>query len=129
VLGGPKGEEQEIEFDRREELALRKAELENVGLEADIAAREKYANRIYALIVGWLIAILIILLLQGFLVKRQITLNFPLIGHRIFRTAIHFELSAAVLLALIGGTTASVLGLFVIVANYFFPKRITKDSN
>lgn len=31
-----------------------------------------------------------------------------------------FELSDTVLLALIGGTTASVLGLFVIVANYLF---------
>ena len=31
-------------------------------------------------------------------------------------------LSDAVILALIGGTTASVLGLFTIVANYLFPQ-------
>lgn len=38
-------------------------------------------------------------------------------------TAIPFTLSAAVLSTLIGSTTASVLGLFAIVANYLFPKR------
>ena len=36
---------------------------------------------------------------------------------------IPFELSVAVLTTLIGSTTASVLGLFAIVANYLFPKR------
>ena len=36
---------------------------------------------------------------------------------------ISFKLSDTVLATLIGSTTASVLGLFAIVANYLFPKR------
>jgi len=120
--GAPEKEEQKIERDRREESELRKKELINIGLEADIEARKTYANRIYRLIFGWLIAILVVLLLHGFLAKNETTLTFS-IWHYGFTKTVHFELSDPVLLALIGGTTASVLGLFVIVANYFFPKR------
>ena len=34
-----------------------------------------------------------------------------------------FALSDAVILAAIGGTTVNVLGIFIIVVNYLFPKR------
>ena len=54
-----KAEERDIEAKRkRTELA---------GIRQDIAARRKYARRIFYLIVGWLIADLVLLLLQGFL--------------------------------------------------------------
>ena len=33
-----------------------------------------------------------------------------------------FDLAEAVVLALVGGTTASVIGIFLIVANYLFPR-------
>jgi hypothetical protein len=34
-----------------------------------------------------------------------------------------FNLSDTVILAAIGGTTVNVLGIFVVVVNYLFPKR------
>jgi hypothetical protein len=54
----------------------------------------------------WLLGIVAFLLLDGF--------SPILLGHQ-------FKLSDPVILALIGGTTVSVLGLFTIVATYFFP--------
>ena len=66
--------------------------------------RKTYGRRLYWLIVAWLIVIGLIVLLHGFI-------------------CIPFELSVTIMATLIGSTTASVLGLFAIVANYLFPKR------
>lgn len=88
-----------------------KKSLENERLRAQIAdlnqdrdLREKYGERLFRLVVWWLIVIGLIVVLHGI-------------------SAVPFELSATVLATLIGSTTASVLGLFAIVANYLFPKR------
>lgn len=74
----------------------------NAQLEQDLKERKRYAHRIYALIVGWLSILGILLVLQG-IIKNG------------------FELSEGVVLALIGGTTANVLGMFYIVLKYLFP--------
>jgi hypothetical protein len=119
------GEEKQIERDQRRDLvheSIQEKKLRNKSLEEDITARRKYALAIFVLIVAWLVAVFTMLLLQGFLSKREIAVN-VLFCRLIYRTAIHFELSDGVLLALIGGTTATVIGLFAIVANYFFPKK------
>jgi hypothetical protein len=92
-----KAEERDIESKRkRTELA---------GIRQDIAARRKYARRIFYLIVWWLVGDFVLLLLQGFLKPLKL-----------------FQLSDAVLLAVIGGTTANVLGIFMVVVWYLFPK-------
>lgn len=89
-----KAEEREIETGKK------RAELG--GIKQDITARRNYARRIFYLIVWWLIAVFVLLLLQGFRV---------------------IYLSDSVLLALIGGTTANVLGIFMVVVWYLFPKK------
>ena len=92
----------------KEYLEGKRAEIELASVQQDIEERRKYAHRIFCLIVGWLIAVAVILFLQG------------------FHVAIHasaFSLPSSVLLATIGGTTASVLGIFVIVTKYLFPNR------
>ncbi len=89
------------------ELALKTAEVD--GLKLDLKQRKEYANKIFYLIVVWLIVLLGVLLLQGF-----------------GKTDDGFSLSDSVLLAFIGGTTVNVLGIFVIVAKYIF--RILPDS-
>ena len=76
-----------------------KALLEIRSLRLDLKQRKKYANKIFSLIVIWLACILVITLLQGF-------------GFMF--------LSDNVLVALLGGTTINVLGLFIIVAKYIF---------
>lgn len=72
----------------------------------DIGARRSYAQKIFILIVSWLWGILILLILQGFGSEHHI-----------------FKLSDSVMLAIVGGTTINILGLFVIVVNYLFEKR------
>lgn len=72
-----------------------------VGLIQDIQQRKEFGNKIYWLIVFWVIGILVLLSCQG-------------VG------VFDFNLSDKVLITLIGGTTLNVLGIFVIVAKYFF---------
>ena len=74
------------------------------SLAQDIQHRELYAKRIFVFVCFWVAALLGIVTLQGWKPGG-------------------FELTDGVLIALIGGTTANVLGLFVVVANYLFPKR------
>jgi len=78
------------------------------GERQDIQERKKYAHRNFWLIVCWLIVINGVLLLQGFKVT--------VLGHS-------FDLPTSVLLAVVGSTTASVLGIFLIVTNYLFPRK------
>lgn len=66
--------------------------------------RKEYAKSVYKLIVWWLVGIGLLLLLAGF-----------------GRTFGFFHLPDAVLLAIIGGTTVNVLGLFAIVMRHLFP--------
>lgn len=103
----PEGTDQQTENLYDEEAKS----LENDRLRAEVddlvqdrGQRKMYGNRLFGLVVVWLIVIGLVILLHGF-------------------TFIPFELSVAVLTTLIGSTTASVLGLFAIVANYLFPKR------
>jgi hypothetical protein len=75
-------------------------------LRQDLIERRRYADGLWKMVVIWLLGITAFLLLDGFWSAYN---NKPF-------------LSDAVILALIGGTTASVLGLFAIVANYLFPQ-------
>ena len=74
------------------------------NLRQDRKARKIYGHRLFWLIVGWLGAVVVIVVLHGF-------------------SAIPFTLTTAALTTLIAGATASVIGLFAIVATYLFPKR------
>jgi len=68
-----------------------------VGLVQDIGQRKDFGNKIYWLVVFWILGILFLLAAQGFGV-------------------FEFNLSDQVLITLIGGTTLNVLGIFVIPA-------------
>jgi len=82
--------------------AQKEAELES--FRQDIGARKQYANRIFILICAWLISMLVLLLLEGFRICG-------------------FNIADRVLITAITGTTLNVLGIFIIVANYLFPKK------
>lgn len=94
-------EARELAFER--ELAV-KEELERAKLRSvqqDTAERKLYASRIFWLILVWLGLLFILLFVEGWKPGG-------------------FWLDDSVLLALIGGTTANVLGIFVLVARYLF---------
>ena len=82
----------------------RREDLVNLQLEQDLTERKKYAGRIFWLVVGWIVAIFAVIVLQGFSDKTG------------------FSISDNVLMTLIGGTTINILGIFIVVANYLFPK-------
>lgn len=69
----------------------------------DRGERKLYAARIFYLMCVWLALLFAVLALEGW-------------------EAGGFHLEQGVLLALIGGTTANVLGIFVLVARYLFWK-------
>lgn len=81
----------------------------------DIKARGKYADKLFSLIAWWLVAMLVIVMLTGF---KGWSFNFSS-----FRLVASFALSDTVILALIGSTTTTVIGLFLVVVNYLFPQR------
>ena len=70
--------------------------------------RDDYIPRIFILVCVWLGAVVVILLLQGF-------------------SVCDFELSQLVLTSFIGATTANVLWIFWLVADYLFPSPGDRD--
>jgi hypothetical protein len=95
------------------EIIGEKRTLELVALQEEIAQRrqdraerKKYAHLVFRLVVAWLLGIASVVLLQGFLGPPGI-----------------FEIPASALVTLIGGTTASVVAIFGIVAKHIFPRR------
>ncbi len=76
----------------------------------DINERRKYAAKIFRLIRWWITGLMVIICLSSWA------------GGTRFRTA------TPVLLALVGSTTVTVLGLFYIVAHYLFPDRGQRET-
>ena len=71
--------------------------------------RKRYARLAYRLAVGWLAAIVIMVVLQGFGFEQSLNWS--------------FNLSDGVLITFIGTNTASVIGVLVVVVRYLFPRR------
>jgi hypothetical protein len=92
------------DYDRQVELDLKKERL--AGLKQDRSERKNYADKIYTQTAYWLWSILALILLCGF--------------GRIYG---FFYLSDPVILGVIGGTTTTVIGLFIIVVKYLFPNK------
>lgn len=83
--------------------------VELLGLINDLEARRKWGERVFWLLVGWLIADFLCVCFQGF------TYN-------------GFHVSDPIIIALITTTTVNVLGLGYIVANYLFPKPLSNKD-
>lgn len=99
-----KTEKERSRFDRaRQEITIQ-------GLQQDIREREKYASRIFRLVVCWLSSILLMVIAQG--------VRWPWMSRYI-----GFDLPESVLIALVTTTTASVVGILLIVTRYLFPQR------
>lgn len=98
--------------EERDHLELEHLKLENTHLSDELDRandlhdeRKEYANRLFWLIVCWLIVVVIFVALNVF-----------------------FEIHDSVLIAFITSTTVSVIGLFVLVAKWLFPSAHTAES-
>ena len=94
-------QESDEEHERKIRRQFQVKQLEQFG--EIIQSRKDYASKIFKLVVWWLVGLGVVVLLSGWKVEG-------------------FALDKAVLLALIGGTTLNVLGIFTIVTNFLFPK-------
>jgi|SRR5277367_729591 len=81
---------------------LAKLNLRNRELTEILEQRQDWGDRVFWLLVGWLVSVVAVLVLEGF----------HLAG---------FHLDNSVLIAFIGTTTADVLGLGYVVAKFLFP--------
>ncbi len=98
-------EDEKYEQDKRE----REAELEAQELKQNISERKKYASKTFRLICWWLGGVFFLLFLDGF---------------NAYWLPFTFQLKENVLLAVIGGTTLNVIGIFIFVMKYLFnPKK------
>jgi len=108
---GAKGERDELERDAmalRNEAFAQDLEFRRQSGAQDLRLRREFAWDIFYLIIGWLALVCLILLFNGFALT--------IYSHV-------FKLSDSVLLGLIGGTTASVIGIFIVVVRNLFPQR------
>lgn len=96
--------------EERADLELQRLKIQNELLTARLKDREqdreerlRYAKRVFRLIVWWLVWVGSVVVVDGI-------------------EPLPFDLADAVIIALVGGTTASVIGIFLIIANYLFPR-------
>lgn len=87
-----------------QDAARRKTDLDLEGQKQDQQQRRVFAYWLFGVLCLWLAAILVMLFFQGFSYRA-------------------FTLSDEVLIAALATTTINVIGLFVIVARYLFPKE------
>jgi hypothetical protein len=87
------------------EREKQKAELDS--FRQDTGERKRYARNIFILTCTWVGAIYILLIFQGF--------------GGLWRW--NFHLTDSIILTAIGSTTANIVGVFLIVARYFFPQK------
>jgi hypothetical protein len=108
ITAGPLGEPEPDSETQEEEddLDAQERRVRLRGIAQDINERRRYAGRIFWIIVFWLAGIFVLLLIQGALSPWRL-----------------FSLDDAVLIAAIGGTTVNVIGIFIVVARYLFPRR------
>jgi len=82
----------------------RQSNQDDLDRKQDREHREKFAHRGWVTIIIWLGFVALLIILQGF-------------------KAWGFNLDDSIVLTIIGATTASIIGMHVVVLNYLFPKR------
>jgi hypothetical protein len=119
-------EAKELIAEEKQDYAAQRAKAELEDFKQEIENRRIYTGKLYRLMLGWMIAVLVIVVVTG--IHEPATPAIAQAGSRSWWTQTlawitAFKLSDNVLLALIGGLSASVIGLFLVVANYLFPRR------
>lgn len=91
------------------------------GLANEIGSRKTFSICLFVLVALWIAAVMTVLFMQGCCSKDTVTCIVD--GKTTELQSVRFFLSDSVLIALISGTSLSVIGLLVTVVNYIFPKE------
>lgn len=97
-------------------IALAQAESDRQDAEQARDQRREYARKIFVLVSVWLSAITYIVLAQGFGYGSTFWLAW-------FFGVAKFNLSDSVMIALLTTSTATVIGIFVVVVRNLFPRK------
>lgn len=112
----------------KESLDHEHQRLINEALKAENSIRSIYATFAPWLIIIWLLVVLGILFLQGCSEQASMEFSIGVIKLNLWPEA-YFHLSDSVLIALLSGTTASVISIFIVIAKFFQrtpPKKARK---
>lgn len=91
------------------------------GLANEIGSRKTFSICLFVLVASWIAAVMTVLFMQGCCSKDTVTCIIE--GKTTEIQTVGFFLSDSVLIALISGTSLSVIGLLATVVNYIFPKE------
>ena len=107
--------EEQLSQERTRGAALKRKHQEAIDLHV---LRNKYLKKIYNLMVGWLVFVALILLVDAIALKKS--------DHwwNLSWIVREFDISDSVMISLLSSTTAAVIGVFVIVAKWLFPKNM-----
>jgi hypothetical protein len=117
-------------YDLRDQLENQRKELENEDLRQNIQFRREWTPKIFDLIVKWLKFIGVLVVLNG-LNNCYIPVFIPIPPIFIEGPKLGWHLSDSVMIAVLGTTTITVVGLFGTVTGHFFnrsPSRIKKEE-
>lgn len=96
--------------------------LENAGLRQGTTERRRYSGRVFGLVCVWLVFVMFTITAAGLG-------GYPFFSILGVYSFFGFRLSDNVLIALLTSSTATVLGVLLIVVRYLFPSRNgNKDS-
>ena len=103
----------ETDLTRSEEASyeLEAQKLKNLSFKQDMDERKVYAKRTFRLIAFWIGGIFALLILNGQKIYLAPDYSFSI------------QLSENVMLAVIGGTTLNILGVFIFVMKYLFDPK------
>lgn len=115
----PTPEDEEAAEDASEAWEEAREKLANRSRSLDIKLRDKYCPRLFVMVIGWLIFVAVFLFLA----------SIPDLRIKAGSTTYLFGVNASdtVLVTLLGTTTATVVGLFLVVAKWLFPERKGQD--
>jgi hypothetical protein len=98
------------------------------GLSQNIRERKKYAEYIFWMVSVWLVMVILIVWLNG--LGEVYCYNFldPILRTGVKYISFNFQLSDAVLIALITTATVNITTFFLVVTKYLFPNTPEKES-
>lgn len=98
------------------------------GLSQNIRERKKYAEYIFWMVSVWLVMVIMLVWLNG--LGEVYCYNFldPLLRTGVKYISFNFQLSDAVLIALITTATVNITTFFLVVTKYLFPNTPEKDN-
>ncbi|MCE7068709.1 MULTISPECIES: hypothetical protein [Dyadobacter] len=98
------------------------------GLSQNIRERKKYAEYIFWMVSVWLVMVILIVWLNG--LGEVYCYNFldPILRTGVKYISFKFQLSDAVLIALITTATVNITTFFLVVTKYLFPNTPEKES-